>query len=570
MDQIYEAAKKHALKNASDYGKADAKSVVGKVLAEIPAAKSDMKATMAAIGKAVAETNSMAPDAVKAALSNYVFEKQKKNDEAVLELADAKDGAVVTRFPPEPNGFPHIGHAKAALLNMDIAEKYHGTIQLRWDDTNPEAEKLEYTSAIKAGLEWLGIKFAKEMFVSDDIPVLYKYGKQLVSQGDAYVCLCTQDKMKEQRSTMKGCECRDRTIEDSADLWEGMLNGRFRHNQAVLRLKADMASLNTVMRDPVLFRIIETPHYRQKDKYRVWPTYDFDVCIEDSVHGVTHAMRSKEYELRDELYYFIIDKLKLRKPTMVEFSRLSIRGMPISKRLLKKLIADGQVSGWDDPRLPTLMGLKRRGILPQAITNYVRSFGLSKVESEPPIDRLLVENQRLLEPVANHYFFVASPVRLHVRGTTPREAILKKHPINDAGTRKLIAKDSFYIAGSDAEKLAIDETFRLKDLYNVKVLDKGTNFVEAEFAGDEGTVARKLQWVPNDGQAVPAKLLAVSDLLDSEENYRPESLVELDGYCEMDCKKLQKGDAVQFERVGFAVLDDEKKMVFVLSTAYKP
>lgn len=564
--QIRLLARKFALKNAADYGKADAKAVLGKVLAGCGDAKKDMKAAMEIATAAAAEANAMDRPSLEKALSAFEFEKPKKEEQKKVELPNAVQGKVVTRFPPEPNGFMHIGHAKAVLLGYDAAKNYGGKFLVRWDDSNPEKEKVEYVEAIRESLKWLGVTPDGESYVSDDMEKLYDYCLQMVKAGKAYVCFCQQPAMKELRAAGKDCDCKKKTVDENVDEWQGMLNGRYRHNQAILRFAGDMASLNTVMRDPVLFRILDATHYRQKDKYKVWPTYDFEGPIEDSITGVTHAMRSKEYELRDELYYAILDCLGLRKPVLVEFSRLSIKGMPISKRLLKALIEDKSVMGWDDPRLPTLAGLKRRGITATAVQNFVRAFGLSKVESEPPIDRLLVENKRIVDPVANHYFFVPSPVRLHVRGAPGREVLLKRHPSADSGLRTLVAKNDFYIPKRDADLLSKGEAFRLKDLYNCKVVDTGTNFVEAEYVADEGAVEKKIQWVAHGEQAVAARLMVLGELLDGNEKYRKESLEVLEGYAEPECRTLKKGSVVQFERIGFAVLDDEKSRTFILTS----
>ena len=559
-------ARKFALKNAADYGKANANAILGKILAGCADAKKDMKTTREIATAAATEANAMDAPALGRALSAFEFEKPRKEEQKKVELPNAVEGKVVTRFPPEPNGFLHIGHAKAILLGYDAAKNYGGRFLLRWDDSNPEKEKAEYVTAIRESFSWLGITPDDESYVSDDMELLYGYGLQMIRAGKAYVCFCQQPEMKELRAAGKDCDCKKKAVGENADEWQGMLNGRYRHNQAVLRFAGDMKSPNTVMRDPVLFRILDATHYRQKDKYKVWPTYDFEGPVEDSVTGVTHAMRSKEYELRDELYYAVLDCLGLRKPALVEFSRLSMRGMPVSKRLLKALIEDGSVMGWDDPRLPTLAGLQRRGIAAEAVRNFVRAFGLSKVESEPPIDRLLVENKRIVDAVADHYFFVPSPVRLHVRNAPERTAKLKRHPSRDDGVRVMAAKNDFYIPKRDADSLSAGEVFRLKDLYNCKVVDCGTNFAEAEYVSDEGTVEKKIQWVACDEQAVAAKLLVLGDLLDENGKYRKESLETLDGYCEAECKKLKKGSAVQFERVGLAVLDDERKMTFILTS----
>jgi glutamyl-tRNA synthetase len=344
-----------------------------------------------------------------------------------------------------------------------------------------------------------------------------------------------------------------------------MLSREMKEGEATLRLKADLKSLNTTMRDPVLFRIMFAPHYRQGEKYCVWPVYDFEVCIVDSLEGVTHAFRSKEYELRDELYYFILDKFNVRKPFVYDFSRLDIQGTVLSKRVLRPLIESGKVWGWDDPRLPTLMGLKRRGILPQAIRSFVLSFGLSKVESSPSLEALLKENRFLLEEQSNHYFFVENPVKVLVKNAPLGGANPPKHPgFPERGKRFLDAKSDFYIAKKDFDSLENGETFRLKELFNCQVVEKTKDLLVAKFAGkDLVRESKKIQWVPVEG-AVACELLAIGDLLLANDEFNPNSLRIERGFCEKTCKELNNSDFVQFERVGFCRLDDKTKMRFIL------
>src|SRR5271157_5182094 len=443
--KLEEIILKHALKNASEYGKAQPGAVVGKVIAEAPDAKRDMKGTMQVISKVIEKVNKMKKEQVEKELSKFTFE-EKKEGERKITLEDGELGKVVTRFLPEPNGFLHLGHAKAALLSYEAAREYKGRCLLRFDDTNPEKERGEFVSSIKEDLEWLGMKFEKEIYSSDKMPDFYRLATQLVKQGDAYVCSCEKEKVNELRGLGKACECRSNSTESNLDAWEEMLAGKYKKGDAILRLKAEPDAANTVMRDPTLFRINTAEHYRQGKKYSVWPTYDFEVSIADSLDGVTHALRSKEYELRDELYYRIIEKLGMRMPIVYDFSRLNLKGLPLSKRLLRPLIEEKKVSGWDDPRMPTIRGLKRRGILPEAIRNFVLSFGLSKVESEPSIDALLTENRKLLDPKAARYFFVHEPVELTVDGIQKGEVKLKKHPAENLGERVLEVTGKFFIS----------------------------------------------------------------------------------------------------------------------------
>ena len=336
------------------------------------------------------------------------------------DLPNAQIGNVVTRFPPEPNGYMHIGHTKAAIIGSEYAKKYQGKFIVRFDDTNPAAEKKEFYGAFLESLEWMEIKADLIRNASDDMPKFYEIARAMIEKYAAYVCSCTQEKMRQNRMSGLNCEHRSQTANQNISLWELMITEKTEAKHSTLRFVGDMQSLNTTMRDPVLFRVVEHPHPLKGSSFRVWPTYDFDGPVEDSLDGVTHAMRSKEYELRDELSYAILDSVDLRKPKIIEFSRLRLQNTTLSKRNLRKLIDEGKVNGWDDPRLPTISGLKRRGILPGAIREFVLSMGVSKVESQPTWDLLESINRKLLNPIARRFFFVENPVALGSTG--PRQS----------------------------------------------------------------------------------------------------------------------------------------------------
>ncbi|NYZ74127.1 glutamate--tRNA ligase [Candidatus Micrarchaeota archaeon] len=568
MQALDSIISKHVLKNAYDYGKANAAAVVGKVIAEAPDCKKGMKTTMAKINAEIARVSKLDKNQIESEMSRYEY-AEKKEEKKGLEIDGAEMGKVVVRYPPEPNGWPHIGHAKAFCLSWAIATRYKGKILLRWDDTNPEAEKAEFTDAIRNGIKWLGLHWDKEEYCSDHIPEMYRLCEKLISQGDAYACSCSQDEISKGREEKKRCVCGSKKSGDGLAMWKKMLDGSVPEGGATIRLKADMASDNTVMRDPTLFRIITTPHYRQKNKYRVWPTYDFQGAVMDSILGITHPIRSKEYELRNELYVFLLKKLGLPVPKMITIARLAIKNAPISKRLLRPLVETGKLWGWDDPRLPTLAGLKRRGILPEAIREFVLSFGISKVESEPDLEALLVGNRKLLDPVSPHYFFVPEPVELKVKGLEKKSITLKLHPKKDMGTRgsknsdamrELQVSDTIYIAKSDAGALKQGEIFRLKDLCNVKLVKKG-KALSGELAPDS-QVDKKIQWV-SDGK-LECEVLVPKDLLDAKGEFNPKSLESVKGCCERSCASLAVGDIVQFERFGFCRLDrKEGKLAFI-------
>jgi len=561
--KLEDIIRKHALKNAFDYDKADIGSVTGKTINDYPDAKKDMKETMKLINSIVSEVNGLTRIEIEKRMEKYTYEK-KEEKEKILELPNTENVEVITRFPPEPSGYPHIGHAKAAWLNFEAARVYEGKMLLRFDDTNPEKENLEYVKAIKKGLEWLGIKWSKETYTSDNIPEIYDAVETLIKKHKVYVCTCSQDVISENRQNGKECMCRNIVVDEILARWKDMIAGAYKPGDAVVRFKGDMKSQNTVMLDPTLARIMTAEHYRQGKRFRVWPSYDLAVVFMDNAEKVTHPMRSKEYELRNELYYALFDALDYERPTLIEFSRLAIKNAPISKRLITPLVKDKKVLGWDDPRLPTLEGLKRRGILPEAIANFVLSLGLSKSESEPDWELLLSENRKFLDPESKHYFFVGNPAPLIVK-KLKKKVKMPIHPKKDMGFREFEVTEKVYISGNDAKDLKEGEVFRLKDLCNVKLLKKYEKELLGELVEDE-MVPKKIQWVSDDWK-LKCTVIIPHDLLDEKGIYVPTSLEITEGFCEKTAGSLKPGDIIQFERFGFCRFDRKEKdgFHFVLS-----
>ena len=378
-EKIKKTARKYALQNAVQFnGNANSKAVIGKVIAVLQKDGFSPKEIIPIVNSIIVDVNKIPLNKQMAELEKLdpeLLKKEKKERDFTLpKLLDAEKGKVITRFPPEPNGYLHIGHAKAAIVDYEYAKMYDGKFILRFDDTNPENAQLEFYDTQKEDLRWLGIEWDEEYNASDNINKHYKLAEQLIKQDDAYVCICSHEEIKHGRYHGKECTCCGTECVDSLELWKKMLSSSL--DEAILRLRGDMTCNNTAMRDPTLFRIIDESHPLQGDKYRVWPTYDFAGAIEDSISGVTHPFRTKEYELRNECYFTLLQLLKLRKPHLMEFARLSIEGMPVSKRKIKPLIEEGIVSGYDDIRLPTLRGLKKRGILPKAIKQFVLDSAL--------------------------------------------------------------------------------------------------------------------------------------------------------------------------------------------------
>ena len=555
-NEIAELVRKHALLNAYKHGgEASSDAVLGKVLAEKAGLKERINELRTVISETVKSVNKLSFEQQLAALKDSfpeVFEIPKPKEKAWPPLANAEQGRVVTRFPPEPNGPLHIGHAKAAIIDEAYARMYAGKFILRFDDTNPANEKLEFYGAIRDSLKWLGVRPDIEKNTSDDLDVLYEYALQLITKGHAYVCTCDGETVRRNRSVGTECEHRAQSIEANRGQWERMFTA-FKQNEAILRLKADMKHRNTALRDPTLFRLIDAPHPLRGNKYRVWPTYDFSVSIEDHLDGVTHAMRSKEYELRDELYYLLIDLLGLRKPQLIEFARLELRGTPLSKRKLKPLVEGGFVEGWDDPRLPTLSGLRRRGFQPDAIRQYVLGLGVSKAESLPTWDLLEAYSRKVLDPVARRYHFISEPVRLEVEDGPHLKVRLRLHPEKEYGERLIDTHGTFFITTEDAQKFSVGNVFRLLELYNVKVEMKTPGEIAAGYAGDnliEG--APKIHWVTEKFTEFQVK---VPGPLYIGETYNPDSLKVVRGYAEEACRDLKAGDLVQFIRFGFCRID---------------
>ena len=545
--------RKYALINAVEYqGTASAKAVMGKVMGESPDLRKDPGKTLELIEKEISEINKMTRDEqireLKRLYPEY-FEKEEVKKKELPPLPDAENvDKVVTRLPPEPNGYPHLGHGLSFYFNYYYARRYKGKVILRFDDTNPEKEKLEFYDEMKRGITWLKIDWDEEHYESNDLPLLYRYAEKLIQKGDAYVCFCSQPKIKQDRYSMKECDCRKRTIPENMQLWKEMLSGE----KYIVRLKGDMASPDSQMRDPTLLRVVLTPHPIQKDTYKVWPTYDFACAIEDSVLGVTHVMRSNEFHTA--LQNHIRDLLNLRHPLIIQYSRFNVRGSPASKRQLRPLIAKNLVEGWDDIRLTTLRALKRRGIVPETIHALAVEMGLST--SEPLIDWSIIEaiNRKIIDAKTKRYFFVPNPVELSVEDAPEMTVHLRFHPDTDYGTREIKTGKTFFIPKAD-----IHDEFRLKDLFNVSITERENSKLIGVFNGRELKKGlEKVQWVTEN--YVPVTVLVPHQLFVDGE-FNPESLEMVKGFGEEAVGTLPVDEIIQFERFGFCRIDKTGKEI---------
>ena len=393
-------------------------------------------------------------------------------------------GRVVTRFPPEPNGYLHIGHAKSAWLNFGIADDSEGVCHLRFDDTNPSKEDTEYVESIQEDLRWLGCDWGQHLyFASDYFGKLYDYAIQLIRSGDAYVCDLSPDEIREYRGTLiepgKESPYRGRSVDENLDLFQRMQRGEFEEASRVLRAKIDMASGNLNLRDPVIYRILKQPHHRTGDKWCIYPTYDFAHGQSDSIEGVTHSICTLEFEDHRPLYDWLLDTLDVYHPQQIEFARLKLSHTVLSKRRLLQLVSEEHVSGWDDPRMPTLSGLRRRGYTPESIRDFCDRIGVAKRDNL--VDLALLEHclRDDLNRRAPRVMAVLTPLRVIIdnypEGQVEELDVANNPEDPDMGTRKVPFSKVLYIESDDFledppknfYRLAPGREIRLKDAYYV-------------------------------------------------------------------------------------------------------
>lgn len=565
-DDLKKEIRKIALQNAVEHdGKTKDKVVLSKSLGTIPELKNNVKEVIPEIASIVSQVNSMSIEEQKTEIQNNfpeildVKENVKEERVGLPPLEGAEQGKVVTRFTPAPNGYPHIGHAKAAIISEEYAKMYGGKLVLRYDDTNPEDTRLEYWAAIKVGLDWLGIEFDEIKNTSDDIGLFYDKCVEMIKKNYAYVCTCKRDTISKNRKEMVSCECSMGDVKQNEERWERMFK-KYKPGEAVVRFRGDMESKNTVMRDPVLFRINDARHAQLAEEHRVWPSYDIAVAVEDSTDGITHALRSKEYELRNELYHAILDALDMRHPKMLEFSRLEFKGMPVSKRILRPLIDEGKVSSYDDPRLPTLAALERRGITPEAIRKFTLSLSLTKADTLAPFDSLEAFNRKIVDENSIRLFMVKDPKTLTIRNLPNSTVELPNHPSNKMGTRKVMVGDSVFLSSDDVKSLKIGDQLRLMGLGNVKITSVNSE-ITGEFTGDERDVNfMKLQWV-SQKNAHELKIL-IPQRLFVDDKFNEESLEKINVYVEPHYLELKNGEEIQFVRFGYCRKDSSKQAIF--------
>ena len=527
---------KYTLKNASKYnGKANFNAVLGKILNEKPELRQNIKELAKEINDIIKKVNSMKLQDIEKELSKYKFEEKLDEKKDFKELRNVY-GKVKTRLAPEPSKYLHIGHALVFIINYEYSKKYHGNCILRLEDTNPEKASNEYIKSILEDLKWLKIKYNKKIICSKRIKIYYDYAEKLINLGKVYVCFCSREKIKELRHEKLRCSCFNNNINENLKYWKEMLAKKYLPGKASLRLVGDMQSDNGVLRDPIIFRISNAKHYLFNKKYIVWPLYDFENSIEDSIEKITHVVRSKEFELRAELQDLIKDYLDLSKQEVIEIGRFNIFGATTQGREIRKLIEEKKVLGWDDPKLVTIKALRRRGFISESFYELAKEAGLSKSETNIDIRVLSSINRKLIDKKTKRYFAVFNPKKIKIKDAPKLKVKAPLHPSLNKGFRNFNTGNEFYIQ----DKIEKNKNYRLMHLFNFK----NNTFISKDL--DKNLNAQMLHWLP-----VSKNLVNVEVLMDNGEIIK--------GFGEESLKKVKVNELIQFERLMFCRLDKKEK-----------
>ncbi|MDD5416409.1 MAG: glutamate--tRNA ligase [Candidatus Aenigmarchaeota archaeon] len=535
---------KHALLNAIQYnGKANENAVLGKVLSEVPEARKNVELVRKSITKIVAKVNKMKPEEQQKLIKGFKVEKvEKKEREGLPPLTDAVDKKVVMRLAPFPSGPLHIGNAKQFIINDWYVKHYGGKLILFIDDTMGSMEKQIVKDAydlIPEGLTWLGIKYDKKIYYkSDRLDIYYKYAEELIKKDKAYVCECGLNELRELRAQKKECIHRQRSVDENLKFWNDMLKGKYKEGEVTLRIKTDMNHPNPAFRDRVLFRVSDRVHPRVKNKYKVWPLLEFSWAVDDHLCGITHILRGKDLMMESEMERYIWDIFGWKHPVIIHTGKFMIDGVNLSKSKAQHEVASGEYSGWDDPRTWSLQSLKRRGFKPEAIRNFIISFGVTEHEANVSVDKLYSENRKLIDSKSERYFFVSDPVEITLNKIPARSAKAPLFP-GKRKFRKIPVTKKIYVDKIDFVANREKEV-RLMHLCNID-LDK-----KAKFTGKTMKDIPKIHWVSS-------KHVKIKIVLDNGKT--------IEGLAEPAVAKVKPNQMVQFERL-FFVRADKKNLFY--------
>ncbi len=552
---------KETMVNAYKYGSADVKIVMKKIMSGYPELRSKAKEIQQILGKIVEQVNNLPrKDIEKTVEEKYpesIIEEEAEERDYLPEILNAKKGQVKVRYPPEPSKHPHIGQMLSFCINNLIAERFDGKTVLRFDDTNPEKVQAEFYDSFREVIAWLNLQVDSEVLASNHMELYYEKAKELIQKNHAFICRCERELFTQLRNEQKECKCNlENTVELNLQLFEELLEGKYVPGEAVVRLRGDMQSPNSAMRDPVLLRLSEHSHCIQGDKYILWPMYDFESPIMEDLTKVTHILRSMEFgKMREELQKTIATLLNLNVPEFMEYRRYNIIGAPTQGRVIRELVQEKVVTGWDDYRLVTFQALRRRGIQPEVFPEIIRRVGATKSSTNIDFSLIFAINRKIIEPTAKHYYFVEDPVKVTLLNPIKKTIKIDFHPHNkDLGKRSISVNDVVYLSGTDQEFLDTNSRIRLKDLFNIQIKEKKTEKeLVAEIIGEEMQPNfPKLQWVsePVEVEIVKPEMLYLNKRINKD------SLKYILGLGENNLTDLNVGDIVQFERFGYTKVNN--------------
>ncbi|MDR0198464.1 MAG: glutamate--tRNA ligase [Methanomassiliicoccaceae archaeon] len=542
-DPMYDAVRKYALQNAVFFkGTANPKAVVGKVLSECPEFRSRSSEVTQLADSVVPEVNKLGLDGQMRELQAYdpnLMVKEKKERTYELPALEDGDKGVIMRIAPGPSGPLHIGHSRVSVLNDEYVKRYGGKLIARFEDTNPEKIAVEAYDMIPEDLEWLNIKIHETMVQSDRFPIYYDITKKLAEMGKAYVCTCDAESWRDMKEEMRACPCRELPVNEQLDRYEKLLSNGYGEGEAIAVVKTDLRHPNPAVRDFVALRIVEHPHPRVGTKYNIYPMMNLSVAIDDHLSGMTHVIRGKDHLNNTFRQEYIYDHMGWKRPHFYHYGLVSIPESVLKTSIIKKGIWDGEYSGWDDVRTGTLRAMKKRGIRPEAIRRYWVESGMKPIDIQFTWDTLYAMNRDIIDANANRYFFVPDPVGLDIAGIDRIEGKAPLHPDRpERGTRdySLSGGINISISSQDAEDFRENGMIRLKDLCNIGFGSP------AVYAGTDLAVLKKgvraVQWVSS---GIPAEV------------HMPDGTVQK-GVAER-AVLAERGDMVQFERIGFVKLE---------------
>ena len=555
MNDLEEIVYKHALLNAAKHkGNANPGAVMGSIMANEPELRSRAKEIGPLAGKIVAQVNGLSAEEQASEMEKFgveVQEKKKVKEVGLQELPGTHEN-IVLRFAPNPSGPLHIGHSRAAVPNAEYVKRHNGKLILRIEDTDPKRVYEDAYEMIPEDLEWLGIHPDETVYQSDRFDIYYDYARQLIEKGAAYMCTCDGATFKELKDNCKACPCRDNSVEENLELWEKF--DTMEAGEAVLRVKTDINHKNPAIRDWVAMRLVDETHPRLGNKYRIYPMMNFSVAVDDHLMGMTHVLRGKDHLANSEKQKYLYDHMGWDLPEFIHYGRLKMEDIALSTSKALAGIEDGTYSGWDDPRLGTLRAIARRGIDPKTIYNLITEIGVKMADSAISWKKIYGLNRNYLEPIANRYFFVEDPQLIEVKGYEDGDVVIERplhadHP--DRGNRLLSFNGSAYLAKSDIA----DGVFRLMDAVNVNISGEEITYNSTSFEDARDIKAKIIQWVP------------------VEENVNVKIVMDdasvKEGIGEIALADLSVGDIVQFERVGFARLDEIRDDELIFYYAHK-